>query len=148
MNGARTTRLAMAAFGLALGFAVSSAGLSDWGEVHRMFTLGLPTGGPGGADLRLVAGFGGAVATAAAGFFLLARRDEIPVKAIRPGTVPGALLFGAGWAIAGACPAAALVQLGEGKAEALVTVSGILAGAWLHDRLRKRFGWARHSCID
>jgi uncharacterized membrane protein YedE/YeeE len=138
----------MGAFGLGLGYVVSSAGLADWTEVHRMFTFGVPTGGPTAADLRLVVAFGGAVAIAVAGFLLLARRDEIPVKAIRSGTIPGALLFGAGWAIAGACPAAALVQIGEGKAEAVVTLGGIVAGAWLHDRLRKRFGWARHSCID
>jgi uncharacterized membrane protein YedE/YeeE len=138
----------MGAFGLGLGFVVSSAGLADWGEVHRMFTLGIPSGGPRLADLHLLVAFATAVAVAMAGFHLLARRDEIPVKRVRPGTIPGALLFGVGWAIAGACPAAALVQLGEGKVEAVATVGGMLGGAWLHDRLRKRFGWARHSCVD
>lgn len=148
MNAIPRTHLAMGLFGLALGYVISSSGLADWGEVHRMFTLGIPAGGPSLPDLRLVMAFAGAVAIAMAGFFVLARRDEIPVKAIRAGTIPGAILFGAGWALAGACPAAALVQLGEGKVEALATVGGILAGTWIHDRLRKRFGWARHSCID
>ena len=136
----------MAAFGLAFGFVISRAGLADWGEIHRMFTLGLQGGGLG--DLRLVLAFMGAVALAMAGFFLLARRDGIPSKPVRPGTIPGAILFGAGWAVAGACPAAALVQIGEGKSAAVVTLGGIIAGAWLHDRMRKRFRWARHSCID
>lgn len=128
-----------AALGLALGFAISASGLSDWGELHRMFTF---------QDPRLLLSFGGAVALSVGGFLLLARRDQLPPKHVVAGTVPGALLFGAGWAIAGACPGAALVQIGEGKWAALVTLGGILAGAWLHDRLRKRFGWARHSCID
>jgi uncharacterized protein len=135
-------------FGMALGIVISSAGLSDWGEVHRMFSLGLGRAGPALDDLRLVLAFGGAVAISMVGFRLLARRDELPAKPIRAGTVPGAILFGFGWAIAGACPGAALVQLGEGKAGAAVTLAGILGGAWLHDRLRKRLGWARHSCVD
>jgi uncharacterized membrane protein YedE/YeeE len=131
--------LVLAAFGLALGFVISSAGLSDWGELHRMFTF---------QSLRLLLAFAGAVALSIAGFFLFARRDELPPKAIRAGSCAGAILFGAGWAIAGACPAAAFVQVGEGKWVAVVTIAGMLGGAWLHDVLRKRFGWARHSCID
>lgn len=148
MSGALRSHLPMGITGLALGVTVSAAGLSDWGEVHRMFTLGLREGGPSLSALRLLLGFGGAVLMAMAGFRLLARHDQIPVKPIRAGTVSGALLFGAGWAITGACPAAALVQLGEGKAAALATLAGILAGAWLHEKARRRFHWSRHSCVD
>jgi uncharacterized membrane protein YedE/YeeE len=135
-------------FGVALGVVISSAGFSDWGEIHRMFSLGVGGGGPAAGELRLVLAFGGAVAIALLGFRLLAWRDDLPAKPIRAGTVPGALLFGVGWAIAGACPGAVVVQLGEGKPAALVSLAGVLAGAWLHDRLRKRLGWARHSCVD
>jgi uncharacterized membrane protein YedE/YeeE len=138
----------VALFGLALGVAISFAGLSDWGEVHRMFSLGIGNGGPTPGDLRLAIGFAGAVAIALAGFRLLAWNDDLPPKPIRPGTIPGAVLFGIGWAVTGACPGAALVQIGEGKAAALVSVAGMLAGAWLHDALRKKLAWARHSCID
>ena len=140
--------LSVAVFGLTLGVVVSWAGLSDWGEVNRMFSLGVGQGGPTLHNLRLVLAFGGAVALSIAGFRAFALHDEIPSKPIRRGTVPGAVLFGVGWALTGACPAGALVQLGEGKVLAVVTLSGILAGAWLLDALRKRFGWARHSCID
>lgn len=142
------THVKLGALGVALGFVLSMAGFGDWAELHRMFTFGAFEGGPGAASLRLLLAFGGAVALAAAGFFLLARRDRIPEKPVRAGTVPGALLFGAGWAVAGACPATALVQLGEGKLTALATLGGMLGGAWLHDRLRRRLGWARHSCVD
>lgn len=142
------SHLVVALFGLALGAVISWAGLSDWGEVHRMFSLGLGNGGPSPEDLRLAAGFVGAVAVALAGFRLLAWHDDLPAKPIRAGTVPGAILFGVGWAVTGACPGAALVQIGEGKLAALVSVAGMLAGAWIHDALRKRLGWARHSCID
>ncbi len=148
MTGALRSHLLMGATGLVLGVTVSAAGFSDWGEVHRMFSLGLLDGGPSRDSLRMLLGFGGAVLLAMAGFRLLARHDQIPVKPIRSGTISGALLFGAGWAITGACPAAALVQLGEGKAAALATLIGILAGAWLHEQARRRFHWPRHSCVD
>ena len=142
------TYLSVALLGLALGVVISASGLSDWGELHRMFSLGVGRGGPGLEELRLVLAFGGAVVLSIVGFRVLARHDELPSKPIRKGTVPGAILFGAGWALAGACPGAALVQLGEGKLGAVATLAGMLAGAWLHDALRKRLGWARHSCID
>ena len=148
MSAPLRSHLLMGGAGLALGVTVSAAGFSDWGEVHRMFSLGLHDGGPSRESLRLLLGFAGAVLLAMAGFRLLARHDQIPVKPIRAGTVSGALLFGAGWAITGACPAAALVQLGEGKAAALATLAGILAGAWLHEQARRRFHWSRHSCVD
>jgi hypothetical protein len=136
------------AFGLALGFVISAAGFSDWGEVHRMFSLGLFAEGPTAGNLRLLLAFAGAVAVSMTGFWLLARRDQIPVKPIRTGTISGALAFGAGWAITGACPAAALVQVGEGKLAALATLCGILGGAWIHEKARRRFHWSRHSCVD
>ncbi len=142
------SHLAIAIFGVTLGAVISAAGFSDWGEVHRMFSLGLGEGGPSLTNLRLVLAFAGAVFLSVVAFQLLARHDELPAKPIRAGTVPGAILFGAGWAISGGCPGATLVQLGEGKLAAGATLAGILAGAWLHDALRKRLGWARHSCID
>jgi uncharacterized membrane protein YedE/YeeE len=142
------SHVSVAVLGLTLGVVISASGLSDWGEVHRMFSLGVGQGGFTVDNLRLVLAFGGAAILSVVGFRILARYDEIPAKPVRVGTVPGAILFGAGWALAGACPGAALVQIGEGKAAALVSLAGMLAGAWLHDALRKRFGWARHSCID
>jgi len=148
VNARLFNHLAMGGFGLALGFTISVAGLSNWDEVHRMFSLGLFTSGSAGGNPRLLLAFGGAILLSMAGFRLLARHDQIPVKPIRTGTISGAILFGAGWAITGACPAAALVQLGEGKLVALATLGGILGGAWLHEKARRAFHWSRHSCVD
>lgn len=128
---------AVVALGVALGYALSAVGFSDWGEVHRMFTLG--TGAGGGAPWwRLALVFAGAVAVAMLGFGALARRDELPARPLHAGIVPGGLLFGAGWAISGACPAIALVQLGEGRLAALWTLAGILAGSWFGRRAAHR----------
>ena len=124
-------------FGLALGFVLSEAGFSDYAELHRMFTF---------QDLRLLFTFAGAVAVAMAGFALLCRRDVLPLRPIHRGTIAGGVLFGAGWALCGACPAIALVQIGEGRAAALATAAGIGGGIWTAQRLRRRWRWDVGSC--
>ena len=45
----------------------------------------------------------------------------------------GALLFGAGWGIAGFCPGPALVALGMGETKAVVFVLAMLAGMGLFE---------------
>jgi uncharacterized membrane protein YedE/YeeE len=123
-------------FGLALGLTVSRLGFTDFGELHRMFVFG---------DLRLFLAFGGAVVLAGIGFALHCR-GRMPERPIHRGTIPGAILFGAGWAVCGACPGAVLAQLGEGKVPALLTVAGIVAGAKLGHRARSALRIDGGSC--
>ena len=51
--------------------------------------------------------------------------------------VLGALVFGAGWGLAGFCPGPALVSLGAGQDKAVVFVVAMLAGMALYE-------WAEH----
>jgi uncharacterized membrane protein YedE/YeeE len=106
-------------FGLALGFALSNIGFSRWSEVHAMFTF---------ADLRLIYTFAGGVALAGVGLALLRKWRPPTVRRVHKGTLPGAILFGTGWAVCGACPSIVLVQVGEGQLAALLTVLGVVAG--------------------
>jgi len=46
--------------------------------------------------------------------------------------IPGSLIFGLGWGLAGACPGTVLAMLGEGKLGAIFTILGILVGVYLH----------------
>ena len=109
-----------------MGTILSMVGFTDYTEVHNMFIF---------ADLRLLFLFAATVGITMAGFFVLGRNSNIPKKSYTKGTVPGSILFGAGWAITGACPSIALVQLGEGKIVALFTILGILAGVWGYRKL-------------
>lgn len=137
-SGSASGHLVVAALGLIMGFSLSRIGFSDFGEVHRMFTL---------ADGRLLATFAGALMLTALGFGLLSGRRSFPARPIHPGTLPGAVLFGIGWAVTGACPAIALVQLGEGRAPAALTLTGIALGSWLYPKIHERwFHWDRGSC--
>jgi uncharacterized membrane protein YedE/YeeE len=122
--------------GVAMGFGLSRIGFSDYGEVHRMFTF---------QNFRLLLTFMGAVALILLGTWLVggARERRPPHK----GTAVGGILFGVGWALTGACPSIAVVQLGEGRLPALLTLAGILAGTLLYPRVHRRFfRWDSGSC--
>ena len=112
--------------GLVLGFVVARLGFADFDELHQMLVF---------QDLRLLFAFALAASLSIAGFAALRQRFALPPVRFHRGTLPGAFLFGVGWAICGACPGVTLVQLGQGKALAAVTLAGIFAGILLHDRL-------------
>ncbi len=116
------------------GFCLSRIGFSSWDEVHAMFTFG---------DLRLTIAFAIAVVLLTVSWLAIRRlRPSDPEFARRPihkGTLAGGVTFGVGWALTGACPSIALVQLGEGKLGAAVTLVGIFLGNALYAAVHERF---------
>jgi uncharacterized protein len=124
--------LRFALFGAAFGFVLSRARVTDYDTIAGMFRL---------TDFHLFGVIGSAIATAALGLWIIRKTGSRTVAGepieFRPkrwhgGVVGGGLLFGAGWAITGACPGTALAQLGEGKLVALATIVGILGGTYLY----------------
>ena len=115
--------------GLALGFTVARLGFADFGQLHQMLVF---------HDLRLLFAFATAAGLSIALFALV--RGLLPAESDRvdSGTVPGAVLFGVGWAITGACPGVVLIQLGQGIPFALVTLAGVIAGIALQSRFIRR----------
>ncbi|MEU6161063.1 YeeE/YedE thiosulfate transporter family protein [Streptomyces sp. NPDC047130] len=103
--------------GLGLGFTVAGIGFGDYAELNRMFTF---------QDLRMFLAFAGAVAIIVCVFALL-RVRRTPGR-VHAGVVPGAVLFGTGWAISGGCPAIPIVQVAGGYLPAVVTIAGIVVG--------------------
>lgn len=122
--------------GLALGFVVTSIGFGDYTELNRMFTF---------QDLRMLFAFAGAVGLIVVVFALM-RVPRTPGR-IHAGVVPGAVLFGTGWAISGGCPAIPIIQVAGGYLPALVTIVGIVVGIrlcrWANGRY---FHLDRGSC--
>ncbi len=114
--------------GLALGFVVANIGFGDFGELNRMFTF---------QDLRMLLSFAGGVAIIVVAFLLL-RVRRTPGK-IHAGVVPGAVLFGTGWAISGGCPAIPIVQIATGYVPALFTIAGVVVGIRLCRYANARF---------
>lgn len=133
---------ALGVVGLVLGFALSRIGFASWDEVHAMFTF---------ADLRLFLTFITGVLTLGVAWWLVGRAQVLRASArpIHPGTLPGGILFGVGWALCGACPAIALVQLGEGQVGGVVTLAGILTGNFLYAVVHERFfRWSPGACLE
>lgn len=138
MSAALRTHAWMAVFGLGLGYALSRVGFTDFGQLHAMLTF---------ADLRMLLAFCTAVGLLFVGFQLLARNKSLPRRQLHPGVLPGAVLFGVGWAVCGACPSVALVQIGEGQLGGALTLGGMLVGSWVYGRVHaKYFRWDPGSC--
>lgn len=121
--------------GTVFGFLLSRAGATTFDFYAQLFLF---------TDLQLLwviatAGVVGIVGTAL--FKRLRVRawaDGQPLafegKPMRKTLVLGALLFGVGWGLSGACPGTAPVMLGEGKLLAGFTLAGILLGTYLYGR--------------
>ncbi len=134
----RPIHLRFGLLGLMFGVILSQTGFADFGQVHEMFLF---------TDLRLFLTFGLAVVVGAIGFYFIAKRHQLGARRIHPGTIWGSALFGAGWALTGACPSIAFAQLGEGKLPALATLAGMVLGNWLYGRVHRRFfRWDPGSC--
>lgn len=116
--------------GLAFGLVISLAGMSDYDQIKAMLMV---------EDLRLYGMMMTALAIAVPGIWWLRRGDRksslgepivIEPMPLKLKTLVGSVLFGLGWAMTGACPGPILVQLGEGKLLAIVTLAGALLGAF------------------
>ncbi|MGD8711456.1 MAG: YeeE/YedE thiosulfate transporter family protein [Thiohalophilus sp.] len=126
--------------GLLMGYVVARIGFGNYDELHKMFVLN---------DLRMLFAFAGAVALSMIVFLILSRRLPKQNKFFQPGTIPGSMLFGFGWAVCGACPSMVFVQLGAGKIPAVMTLVGIILGVYLHKKTHARFfRWDTGSCVS
>jgi uncharacterized protein len=59
-------------------------------------------------------------------------------KQFNKGQVYGGLLFGAGWALTGACPGPLFALIGTGATVVLVVLLSAIAGTWLYGLLREK----------
>jgi hypothetical protein len=117
-------------FGFLFGYFLTKARATDFDSIVDMFLF---------KEFQLYGVIGVAVLVVAAGLFLTHRFKKPTLSGepldwetlkFDPSRLIGALLFGAGWALAGTCPGAVLTQLGEGKVFAVFTVAGIFTGVW------------------
>ena len=115
--------------GLLLGLTVGGLGFTDFGDLHRMLVF---------RDLRLLLAFATAVTLSIALFAVLRRWLSLPPVSFHRGTLPGAALFGVGWAVTGVCPGVAVIQIGQGLWLGFATLAGIFVGIALHARFGPR----------
>jgi uncharacterized membrane protein YedE/YeeE len=63
---------------------------------------------------------------------------RIQTKSFNKGNIYGALMFGLGWAITGACPGPLYAQIGRGYLVVLVTLLSAILGTWVYGRFREK----------
>lgn len=125
-------------WGLVLGFVVARIGFVDYTEVHNMFLL---------ADFRMFLSFAFGVSLVVVYFLLVSNFQVTQTSTVTPGTIPGAMLFGAGWALTGGCPAVIMLQLSHGYMGAVLTLVGVSIGMIAYRQVHGRyFNWNAASC--
>ena len=124
--------------GIYFGIVLTKSEVVRWQRVHDMFLFKE-------AHMYLIIGLGIGVAMVA---MLLIKNRHVktiegePIryapKPFHQGVVVGGMLFGAGWAITGACPGPIYAQIGGGEWMALITLAGALIGMFLYANLKSK----------
>ena len=121
-------------FGACFGGLLGAANLHEYDTIHAMLRLD---------EFDVYCLMASAIVVAAGLLWWLERR---PTSTVFDGTltlqrsrpkrhhIVGGGLFGIGWAIAGTCPAPALVMVSSGALYGLIVILGIFIGIYLGDR--------------
>ncbi len=127
--------------GLVFGLGLLISGLANPSKVLGFLDLA------GAWDPSLALVMAAAIAVAIVPFTLARRRTrtyltnqamQLPSsRQIDKPLVLGALIFGAGWGLAGFCPGPAIVLAASGASSALLFFVAMLAGMWLAGRVRR-----------
>lgn len=135
-NGWLPTSGAALVLGIYLGVLFTKSEVASWQRVHDMFLFRE-------AHMYLIIGVAVAVAMASMALikqFSVRSIDGTPIsytpKPFHAGVVVGGIMFGAGWAITGACPGPIYAQIGAGEWKALYTLIGALAGTFTYAYLK------------
>lgn len=130
--------LSVLAIGMSLGIVFVKSEVANWHRINDMFLFKE-------AHMYLIIGVGVVVAMIS---MLLIKTFEVksldgkPVK-YKPkpyhlGVIFGGMIFGAGWAITGACPGPIYAQIGGGEMYALATLAGAMLGMFTFAFMKPR----------
>jgi uncharacterized membrane protein YedE/YeeE len=122
--------------GAIFGMTLFKADAVSWFRMQEMFRF---------QGFQMYGIFMTAIPTAALCVFLIRKFNiktldgqpvEIRKKQFNWGYVYGAILFGIGWGLTGACPGPIYVQIGSGLTIAIVVLLSALAGTWVYSFLK------------
>ncbi len=124
--------------GTYFGVVLTKSEVVRWQRVHDMFLFNEP-------HMYLIIGVG--VAVAMISMLIIKRMSAKTIegkpitykpKPFHKGVVIGGTIFGAGWAIAGACPGPIYAQVGAGAWMGLLTLAGALVGMFVFAALKPK----------
>jgi uncharacterized protein len=122
--------------GILFGIVLVKSELISWFRMQEMFRL---------QSFHMYGVIGSAIAVGMLSIWLIKKFKVktvegepvvIPAKKFNKGQVYGGLLFGAGWAITGACPGPLFAQIGNGATVIIITLLSAIAGTWVYGLLR------------
>jgi len=124
--------------GVYFGIVLTKSEVVRWQRVHDMFLFKE-------AHMYLIIGVGVFVAMISMLLIKKFRARTIEGELIKyqpkpfhTGVIVGGILFGAGWAITGACPGPIYAQIGGGEWMALITLAGAITGMFLYANLKPK----------
>jgi uncharacterized membrane protein YedE/YeeE len=124
--------------GVFFGIVLVKSEVVRWQRIHDMFLFREP-------NMYLIIGMGVFVAMISMLIIKATHAKTIEGKPIvykpkpfQKGIVIGGTLFGAGWAITGACPGPIYAQIGAGAWMAWFTLAGALVGMFVYARFQSR----------
>lgn len=124
--------------GILFGIIMIKAEVVSWFRIQEMFRL---------QSFHMYGVLGSAVATGMLSVFLIKRFKVCTIygepilfvkKELNKGNIIGGLLFGAGWALTGACPGPLYAQIGAGWLPVIVTLLSAICGTWCYGVLRNK----------
>lgn len=138
-TGTSTMPLVMSLImGTYFGIVLTKSEVVRWQRIHDMFLFKEP-------NMYLIIGVGVVVAMVSMLIIKAAKAKSIDGKPIEyqpkpfhKGVMIGGTLFGAGWAIAGACPGPIYAQIGAGAWMGFITLAGALIGMFAYAAFKSR----------
>jgi uncharacterized membrane protein YedE/YeeE len=124
--------------GLMFGIIFVKAEIISWFRIQEMFRF---------QSFHMFGVIGSAVVVGMVSVWIIRRFNiktiygepiHIQTKSFNKGNIYGALMFGLGWAITGACPGPLYAQIGSGYLVVLVTLISAIAGTWIYGRFREK----------
>lgn len=121
-------------FGAGFGFVLAAGKLHEYDTIHNTLRL---------TDFYVFGLMGLAIGVSLPLLWILERRGtetryggrlSLARSKVERHHITGGILFGAGWSIAGTCPAPALAMLASGATYGAIAVVGLFIGLWLRDR--------------
>jgi uncharacterized protein len=124
--------------GLGFGIVFVKAEIISWFRIQEMFRF---------QSFHMYGVIGSAVVVGAISVFLIKKwniktiygeKVSFSPKQFNKGQIFGGLLFGAGWALTGACPGPLFAQIGTGASVVIVTLLSAIAGTWVYGYFRDK----------
>jgi uncharacterized membrane protein YedE/YeeE len=124
--------------GIFFGIVLVKSEVVSWFRIQEMFRL---------ESFHMYGVMGSALLTGIISIFLIKKFKARAIngepiklypKKFSKGHIYGGLMFGFGWALAGACPGPLFALLGSGVSVIFVVILSAIAGTWVYGRLRNK----------